>query len=126
MKRVVLDAIHLDSIRSHGGLPGIRDENALESALARPRHRWAYARGADLASLAATYGFGLARNHPYHDGNKRVAFMAVVVFLGLNGYDLEATEADVVAVVLKLAAGNLSERALAHWVREHLRPDAEA
>jgi death on curing protein len=123
--RVVIDAIHLDTIRTHGGLPGIRDENALESALARPRHRWVYGRGVDLACLAATYGFGLARNHPYRDGNKRLALLAMFVFLGLNGYDLEAAEPDVVAVMLKLAAGELSEAALAKWLRVHLAPCPE-
>lgn len=123
--RIVIDAIHLDTIRTHGGLPRIRDENALESALARPRRRRAYGRGVDLACLAATYGFGLARNHPYRDGNKRLALLAMFVFLGLNGYDLEASEPDVVTVMLKLAAGGLSEAALAKWLRVHLvsRPE---
>jgi death on curing protein len=116
----VMDAVHLDMIRTHGGLPGIRDENALESALARPQHRWVYGRGVDVADLAATYGFGLARNHPYRDGNKRAAFLAMLVFLGLNGYDLEAPEPDVVTVMLKVAAGELSEAALAKWLRVHL------
>jgi death on curing protein len=73
-----------------------------------------------LACLAATYGFGLARNHPYRDGNKRLALLAMFVFLGLNGYDLEASEPDVVTVILKLAAGELSEAALAKWLRIHL------
>jgi death-on-curing protein len=78
-----------------------------------------------LACLAATYGFGLARNHPYRDGNKRLALLAMFVFLGLNGYDLEASEPDVVTVMLKLAAGGLSEAALAKWLRVHLvsRPE---
>lgn len=115
-----MDAVHLDLIRTHGGLPGVRDENALESALARPQHRWAYGRRVDLADLAATYGFGLARNHPYRDGFRRVAFLAMLVFLGLNGHDLEAPEPEVVTVMLKLAAGKMSETALAKWVRAHL------
>jgi death-on-curing protein len=119
--RVVVDAVHLDMLRTHGGLRGIRDENALESALARPRHRHAYARRADLAALAASYGFGLARNHPYRDGNKRTAFLVMVVFLGLNGRDLEASEAEVVTMMLQLSAGELSEAALAMWLRDHLR-----
>ena len=121
--RVVVDAVHLDMLRTHGGLPGIRDENALESALARPRHRWGYARKADLAALAASYGFGLARSHPYRDGNKRTAFLVMVVFLGLNGYDLDAPEAEVVTAMLKLSAGALSEAALADWLRDHLTPE---
>ncbi|MCC7142267.1 MAG: type II toxin-antitoxin system death-on-curing family toxin [Candidatus Eisenbacteria bacterium] len=123
--RVVIDAIHLDTIRAHGGLPGVRDENALESALARPQHRWADGRRVDLAGLAATYGFGLARNHWYRDGNKRVAFLAMLVFLGLNGFDLEAPEPNVVTVMLMVAAGDLSEAALAKWLRVHLVPQTE-
>lgn len=124
MERVVLDAIHFDLIRTHGGLPGLRDENALESTLARPRQRWTYVRKVDLPSLAAAYGYGLARNHPYRDGNKRVAFLAMYVFLGLNGRELAASEADVVETMLKLAAGGLTEAALARWIRAHLAPPA--
>lgn len=114
--------MHLDVIRIHGGLSGLRDENALEAALARPRQRLAYGRRRDPASLAASYGFGLARSHPYRDGNKRIAFLAMAIFLGLNGYDLEASEEDVVTVMLSLAAGRMSEVALARWVRSHLVP----
>lgn len=126
MDRLVLDAVHVDLLRAHGGLPGVRDENALESALARPQHRWEYSRGADLATLAAAYGFGLARSHPYRDGNKRIALLAMVVFLGLNGYELETSEANVVTVMVNLAAGRMSERALATWVRAHLAPYPKA
>ena len=118
--RVVVDAVHLDMLRTHGGLRGIRDENALESALARPRHRYAYARRVDLPALAASYGFGLARNHPYRDGNKRTAFLVMVVFLELNGRELDASEAEVVTMMLKLSAGELSEAALAVWLRDHV------
>ncbi len=117
-----MDAVHLDLIRTHGGLPGIRDEKALESALAHTQHRWVHGRKVNLADLAATYGFDLARNHPYRDGNKRAAFLAMLVFLGLNGYDLEAPEPEVVTAMLKVAAGKLSEAALAKWVRVHLVP----
>ncbi len=120
LERLMLDAVHLDLVRSFGGLLGVRDENTLESALARPRHRWAYARQVDLAALAASYAFGIARNHPYQDGNKRLAFLAMMIFLGLNGHDLDATEADVVTVMLRLAAGDISEPALAKWIRGHL------
>lgn len=118
--RVVVDAVHVDMLRTHGGLRGIRDENALESALARPRHRYAYARRADLPALAASYGYGLARNHPYRDGNKRTAFLVMVVFLELNGRELEASETEVVTMMLKLSAGELSEAGLAVWLRDHL------
>lgn len=115
--RAILDAIHADLLQTHGGLPGVRDENALESALARPRNRWAYGRKVDLATLAASYGFGLARNHPYRDGNKRIAFLAMAVFLGLNGYEIEAPEAEVVTVMVSMAAGRMSEARVAGWVR---------
>lgn len=126
VERLVVDAIHLDLIRTHGGLSGVRDENALESALARPRHRWAYGRDVRIETLAATYGYGLARNHPYRDGNKRVAFVVMLAFLGLNGFDLDAPESDVVTTMLSLAAGDLSERALAKWLRQHLTPYPES
>ena len=101
-------------------MPGTRDEDALESALARPRQRFAYEEEADLSALAAAYGFGLSRNHPYYDGNKRIAFVVMAVFLGLNGHRIEATEEEVVAAMLELADGSLSEEALADWIRSHL------
>ena len=122
LDRLVLDAIHVDLLRTHGGLPGVRDENALESALARPRQKWHYGRAMDLANLAAAYGYGLARNHPYRDGNKRIAFLAMAVFLGLNGKELDATEADVVTTMLQVAGGTLSEAGLAKWIRAHSIP----
>ena len=119
LPRVVVDAIHNDQLREHGGLPGIRDENVLESALARPQQKWHYGEGADIATLAAAYGFGLVRNHPYRDGNKRIGFLAIAAFLGMNGYDLEVTDADVVTQILALAEGRVSEEALAAWIRTH-------
>lgn len=118
--REVVDAIHLDQLREHGGLQGIRDENALESALARARNKWAYDGIEDPSTLAAAYGYGLATSHPYRDGNKRIAFLAMVVFLGLNGWDLEASDAEVVGTMLALADGRLSEAELASWLRAHL------
>jgi death on curing protein len=117
--RIVVDAIHDDQLREHGGLPGVRDENALESALARPQQKWHYAVKADIPMLAAAYGFGLARNHPYRDGNKRIAFLTMVTFAGLNGYAFDAADADVVAEMLALADGRVSEDELATWVRQH-------
>jgi len=119
LDRIVIDAIHNDQLREHGGLPGIRDENALESALGRPRQRWHYGENVDIASLAAAYGFGLVKNHPYRDGNKRIGFLALVTFLGLNRYDLRATDADVVTQIVALADGRVSEDALADWIRRH-------
>ena len=122
LRRVVVDAIHADQVREHGGLPGVRDEKVLESALARSQQKHAYDPEIDLAGLAAAYAFGLARNHPYRDGNKRIAFLALVTFLGINGKDFDASEEDVVATILALAAGSLSEAQLARWVRKHLAP----
>lgn len=119
LSRVVVDAIHLDQLREHGGLSGVRDENVLESALARPQQKWHYEPDADLASLAAAYAYGLARNHPYRDGNKRIAFLALATFLLLNGLELKTTDADVVAHMLALAEGRLSEDELASWIRSH-------
>ncbi len=118
--RLVLDAAHLDQLREHGGLPGIRDENALEAALARAPQNYHYEPDSDLATLAAAYAFGVARAHPFNDGNKRAAFLAAVIFLGLNGKDLDASETEVVQVVTALAAGSLTEVALATWMRERL------
>lgn len=116
----MLDLVHDAQLREHGGLPGVRDEGLLESALARPQQKWAYADSPDLATLAAAYAFGLAKNHGYMDGNKRVAFMAAYVFLGLNGKDLDAAEADVVSTMERVAAGRLSEAALISWFRVKL------
>lgn len=121
MPRILVEAIHFDQIQGHGGLAGLRDEGALDSALARPRNRFAYGRTPDLAALAAAYAFGLARDHPFQDGNKRIAFLTAVVFLGLNGYDLEVSDEDVIAHVVALAAGRLSEARLATWMRRHMR-----
>jgi death on curing protein len=117
--RLVLDAIHFDQLRQHGGLGGLRDENLLESALARPKNQWHHDQDRDVPSLAAAYGWGLAKNHPYRDANKRVAFLAMATFLELNGWELDATEADVVQVMLAVASGQCSERALAEWIQGH-------
>jgi len=119
VERLVVDAVHWDQIREHGGLAGVRDENALESALARPRQRFHYEETTNLSTLAAAYGFGLCRNHPYRDGNKRVAFVVMVVFLELNGLILKADEAEVVAVMLALANARVRETELATWLRQH-------
>src|SRR5215218_7833965 len=117
--REVVDAVHLDQLREHGGLQGIRDENVLESALARARNKWAYDGIEDPSILAAAYGYGLATSHPYRDGNKRIAFLAMVVFLGLNGWDFEAPEAEIVSTMVEVAAGRCSETELAEWLRKH-------
>jgi death-on-curing protein len=120
MERLVVDAVHVDQLREHGGLTGTRDENALESALARPRNRWHHEKRLDLAALAASYAWGLATSHPYRDGNKRVAFLTMATFLELNGLALEAPDEGVVDIMLAVAGRRCSEDELAAWVRSHL------
>ena len=119
LSRLVIDAIHIDQLREHGGLPGIRDENSLESALARPQQKWQYVARIDIPALAAAYAFGLVKNHAYRDGNKRIGFLAMVTFLGINGHEFTATDAEVVAEMLALADGTVTEEALAEWIRQH-------
>lgn len=119
VSRLVVDAIQTDMLLNHGGVPGLRDEDLLESALARPRQRFTYDATTDLAALAAAYGFGLARNHPYSDGNKRVAFVTMGMFLGLNGLEFTASETEVVTTMVALASGALDEDSLADWIRWH-------
>ena len=116
-----MDAIHADQLRQQGGVAGVRDDNALESALARPRHKWAHGER-DVAALAAAYGYGLTRSHPYVDGNKRIAFLAMYVFLGLNGRELEVPAPEVVAEMLAVADGRCTESQLADWVGAYTRP----
>lgn len=115
-------AIHSDQIQAHGGSLGLRDRGLLESALERPRNRFRYEPTSDLPSLSASYGFGIAKNHPFVDGNKRVAFQAMYLFLGLNGLRIDASEEEVVATTLALASGDLDEHGLAAWLRDHVTP----
>ncbi len=115
----VLVAVHEEQLAEHGGPSGTRDEGMLASALARAQQRAAYA-DPDAAELAACYGFGIARNHPFVDGNKRTAFVAVELFLVLNGHDLQASDAECVMTMLDLAAGGLSEEAFAAWIRSQI------
>jgi death-on-curing protein len=117
----VLRAVHQEQLAEHGGVGGVRDAGLFESALARPRNLAVHSRP-DVADLAAAYGFGIARNHPFVDGNKRTAFVAVELFLALNGFELQADDADCVLTLLALAGGELDEAAFAAWVRSHLRP----
>lgn len=124
LSRRLVEAIQLDQLRQHGGSPGLRDENLLESALARPRMRLDYEPDSDLATLAASYAFGLAKNHAFVDGNKRIAFAALFTFLGVNGLEFEATEKDAVRTILALASGEIDESQLAAWIRAHARTEA--
>ena len=119
LTKTIILAIHADQIREHGGLLGIREMGLLESALDRPRNRMNYGSDSDLEVLAAAYGFGIAGNHPFVDGNKRVAFQAMYVFLGINGLEITADEEEVVRMALALAAGDLTEAELAGWLRNH-------
>jgi death-on-curing protein len=123
----IVIAAHARQLERYGGPPGIRDRAALESALARPVNRFHYGES-DPAVLAAAYGFGLARNHAFIDGNKRIAFIAMALFLQMNGHRLVAANDDAAAVVLRLAAGELDEGELAGWIRAHVAaaPDKDA
>jgi death-on-curing protein len=114
--------LHGESLATHGGGEGLRDEGLLDSALARPLNLLAYAAldaPPDLAALAASYTVGLAKNHPFVDGNKRAAFLATGLFLYLNGYRLDATQADATLTMLAVATGNITEDAFADWLRQH-------
>jgi death on curing protein len=115
----VILAVHEEQLAEHGGAAGVRDAGLMDSALARPVNLAAYG-DPDVAELAAAYGFGLARNHPFVDGNKRTAFVAVELFLALNGWALGATDADCVLTMLALAAGDIDETTFAAWLRDHI------
>jgi death-on-curing protein len=117
---IVLD-FHAEQLALFGGPDGIRDRGLLESALARPVNKYGYGE-TDLAALAAAYGFGVARNHPFVDGNKRTALASMIVFLNLNKLDLEAPQDAATAIVLAMAAGEIGEDVLARWIADHVKP----
>ena len=115
-------AIHKRQLAEHGGIAGVRDEGLLASALARPKHLNAYSKDRpDRASLAAAYGFGIARNHPFLDGNKRTAYVVCRTFLKLNDVDIDASQEEKYLTFLQLAEGTFSEKELAEWIRSHLQ-----
>ena len=114
--------LHMESLAEFGGADGLRDAGLLESALARPHNLHAYEGEADVCRLAAAYAAGIARNHPFVDGNKRAALAAAGVFLMLNGLDLVADKAEATVAMLDLAAGDLSEEGFAAWLRDNTRP----
>jgi len=116
--RAVVDAMHDQQLDEHGGAPGLRDEGLLESALARAQNLHVYGE-TDLCTLAAAYAVGIARNHPFVDGNKRTAFLTAYVFLRLNGRTLIASEADAAEIMIATAAGSVSDQAFADWLRSH-------
>ena len=120
----LLLAIHARQIAEHGGGEGIRDRALLESALARAQQLFAYGgRDVDLLALAPALGFGIARNHPFVDGNKRTAYIAMRLFLRINEWDLAASAIDRYRIMIRLAAGDLEEPELVAWLRAHARPD---
>jgi len=118
LTRQIIVAIHGEQLAIYGGASGLRDQGMLVSALDRPKNKWAYER-AELAELAAAYAYGIARNHPFVDGNKRTSLLALYTFLGVNGVDFEVPEAEAAAMILSLAAGEVSEESLARWIRDN-------
>lgn len=125
LTRGIIDYIHFDQIQQHGGSHGIRSEYALESALSRPKTKWTYEKNPGLDLLAAAYGYGLVKAHAFIDGNKRVAFMAMYTFLGLNGYDLETSEAEAVGVMLDIIDGVFGEDDLTGWIQAGMIPQKD-
>jgi len=117
-KRALL-VLHEESIAEFGGARGLRDEGLLESALARPRNTHAYNTAATLAELAASYGYGVAKNHAFVDGNKRAAFLCIGLFLAINGYRLTAPQVDAIETMLSVAAGTMTEEALGLWIAQN-------
>lgn len=114
--------LHERDLKLHGGLSGTRDSGLLDSALDRPLNRLAYEPNSTLAELAASYGFGIARNHPFVDGNKRAAFLAIGVFLAINGMNFRPKQDEATKTILSLASGQLSESELAEWIDANLLP----
>ena len=114
-------AVHDRLLALHGGLSGLRDRGLLESALARPRQHYSYAKGIDIVELAALYTIGIVQNHSFVDGNKRAGFLAGVLFLELNGFDFTANESEVIQSVLGLAAGDIDEAGYAAWLRANVK-----
>ncbi len=120
INRQVLLLLHDESLAEHGGASGLRDEGLLDSALARPLNLSLY-EATDVAGLAAAYGVGLAKNHAFVDGNKRAVFLAVGLFLAINGHRLQATQADATLTMLSVAAGDIDEAEFADWIRQHVQ-----
>lgn len=122
LERPLVEAVHADQIRQFGGSLGLRDEGLLESALSRPRNRWSYEPQSDLPALAASYGHGLANNRPFVDGNKRIAFLAMEIFVGLNDLTIDGSNPEVIELMLAVADRRCDEEQLALWLREHTIP----
>jgi death on curing protein len=122
LTRQVVDLIHLEQLAEHGGRHGVRDENMLESALARPAQLWSYGADATVPELAASLCIGLIQNHPFVDGNKRTALLATYTFLAINGLQLNVDEEDVVSTIEGVAVGSISETEFAEWLTTHADP----
>jgi death-on-curing protein len=120
---MMVEAFHGESIARFGGTDGIRDEGLLESALAKPQNQFSYRPEATVFELAAAYGIGIVGNHPFVDGNKRAGLLAAQVFLALNGYRLEPEEAEIVHIIVGLAAGEVDESELANWLQDNSKPN---
>ena len=121
LSRQAIEIIHREQLLEHGGLPGLKDENALEAALARPKHKAAYGEP-NLFELAAAYVFGIARNHPFADGNRRTSFLSAYVFLRIHGYQIEAEQGQIIAFMQEVAAGNVDETGIAAFLKDFSIP----
>ncbi|MGE5325197.1 MAG: type II toxin-antitoxin system death-on-curing family toxin [Actinomycetota bacterium] len=118
--------LHAEALAEHGGREGLRDEGMLQSALARARNLFLYQQVSDIAILAAAYATGIARNHPFVDGNKRAAFLTIGLFLEKNGFELEVSKVNATEVILQLAAGEMDEKTLAAWITGHMKKKESA
>lgn len=121
LSRSAIELIHQEQLAEHGGLQGLKDENALEAALARPLNKMAYGE-TNLFALAAAYLYGIVRNHPFSDGNKRTGFLAAFTFLIINGYIIEAEQADIIEFVLAVAAGEIDEDGVTRFLTDYTVP----
>lgn len=121
----IVEAMHTGQIREHGGAYGIRDKKLLESSIERPINRFLFEE-LDIIRLASVYGYGLAKNQCFIDGNKRIAFLAMYTFLGLNGYEIDAKEPEVVESMIGVAESSISEEQLIRWLHIHVRPDTDS
>ena len=122
IEKRALILLHERDLAAHGGLAGLRDEGLLDSALGRPLNLWAYEPQSDLSALAASYGFGIARNHPFVDGNKRAAFLSIGLFLAINKIAFRPDKVDAIHKIVALAAGEVTEPDLAAWIRANSAP----
>lgn len=118
----IVRALHSEALARFGGASGIRDEAVLESALARPHHAFAYGRDPSLFDLAAAYGYGIIRNHPFVDGNKRAGILAIAVFLHINGWRFDPHQTDEIRIIRAVAAGEVGETDVATWVEANATP----